>query len=234
MYRVDDRGYIQDDIILYVGATLVVALLLRRDILMLSRWVRTWYGKLLRPFLIFLARLGITPHMLTISSLLLMSITGFLLSQNYIFIGAIFLLLGGLLDGIDGELARVTNRATKFGAFLDSICDHCGDFALSLGLLWQYLHVGASTEVVLIFVALFGSMFGSQVRSRAGMVGIDTKDVGLATRFERNLILIIALFIRQIPIALWILAVINNIVALQRVVYTVHVALLQKRASVVE
>src|SRR2546428_13524046 len=140
-----------------------VTLLLRRDILMLSRWVRTWYGKLLRPFLLLLARLGLTPHMLTISSLLLMIMTGFLLSQNYMFIGAIFLLLGGLLDGIDGELARVTNRATKFGAFLDSICDHCGDFALSLGLLWKYLHAGASTEVVLIFVALFGSMFGSQV-----------------------------------------------------------------------
>jgi len=201
---------------------------------MLSRWVRTWYGKLLRPFLLLLARLGITPHMLTISSLLLMIMTGFLLSQNYMFIGAIFLLLGGLLDGIDGELARVTNRATKFGAFLDSICDHCGDFALSLGLLWKYLHAGASTEVVLIFVALFGSMFGSQVRSRAGVVGIDTKDIGLATRFERNLILIIALFIHQIPIALWILAVINNIAALQRVIYTVHVALLQKRATVVE
>ena len=77
-------------------------------------------------------------------------------------------------------------------------------------------------------------MFGSQVRSRAGMVGIDIKDIGLATRFERNLILIIALFIHQIPIALWILAVINNIAALQRVIYTVHVALLQKRATVVE
>ncbi len=221
MYYVDDSGYIQDDAIVYVGATLRVTLLLRRDILMLSRWVRTWYGKLLRPFLLLLARLGITPHMLTISSLLLMIMTGFLLSQNYMFIGAIFLLLGGLLDGIDGELARVTNRATKFGA-------------LSLGLLWKYLHAGASTEVVLIFVALFGSMFGSQVRSRAGVVGIDTKDIGLATRFERNLILIIALFIHQIPIALWILAVINNIAALQRVIYTVHVALLQKRATVVE
>src|SRR5205823_1223061 len=118
--------------------------------------------------------------------------------------------------------------------FLDSICDHGGDFALSLGLLWQYLHAGASTEVVLIFVALFGSMFGSQVRSRAGMVGIDTREVGLATRFERNLILIIALFIHQLPLALWILAVVNNIAALQRVIYVVRVDVLQKRETVLE
>jgi len=170
--------------------------------------------------------------MLTISSLLLILVSGFVLSQNHLIIGGIFLLLGGLLDGIDGELARVTNRTTKFGAFLDSICDHSGDFVLSLGLLWLYLR--ASTEVVLIFAALFGSMLGSLVRSRAGMVGIETKDVGLVTRFERILILLIGLFTHRITVALWILAVLNNLAVLQRVIYVLRVSLLQKRESVVE
>lgn len=155
---------------------------------MLSRWIRTWYGRLLKPFLLFLASFGITPAMLTIGSLLLMLVSGFAFSQNHLLLGGVFLLLGGLLDGIDGELARVTNHATKFGAFLDSICDHLGDFALNLGLLWLYLGKRASTEVVLIVVALFGSVFGSLVRSRAAMVGIETKDVGLVTRFERILV----------------------------------------------
>src|SRR5207245_7082246 len=121
-----------------------------------------------------------------------------------------------LLDGIDGELARVTNHATKFGAFLDSLCDHSGDFALSLGLLWLYLNKRASTEVVLIFVALFGSMFGSLVRSRAAMVGIETRDVGLVTRFERILLLLVGLFTHWITAALWMLAVLNNLAAFQR------------------
>ncbi|HYU76578.1 MAG TPA: CDP-alcohol phosphatidyltransferase family protein [Ktedonobacteraceae bacterium] len=199
---------------------------------MLSRWVRTWYSRLLQPFLLLLAGFGVTPTMLTISSLLLILVSGFVLSQNHLIIGGIFLLLGGLLDGIDGELARVTNRTTKFGAFLDSICDHSGDFALSLGLLWLYLR--ASTEVVLIFAALFGSMLGSLVRSRAGMVGIETKDVGLVTRFERILILLIGLFTHRITVALWILAVLNNLAVLQRVIYVLRVSLLQKRESVVE
>ncbi len=199
---------------------------------MLSRWVRTWYSRLLQPFLLLLAGFGVTPTMLTISSLLLILVSGFVLSQNHLIIGGIFLLLGGLLDGIDGELARVTNRTTKFGAFLDSICDHSGDFVLSLGLLWLYLR--ASTEVVLIFAALFGSMLGSLVRSRAGMVGIETKDVGLVTRFERILILLIGLFTHRITVALWILAVLNNLAVLQRVIYVLRVSLLQKRESVVE
>lgn len=201
---------------------------------MLSRWVRTWYGRLLQPFFLLLAGFGVTPTMLTISSLLLILGGGLVLSQNHLITGGIFLLLGGLLDGIDGELARVTNRTTKFGAFLDSICDHSGDFALSLGLLWLYLNKRASTEVMLIFVALFGSMLGSLVRSRAGMVGIETKDVGLVTRFERILLLLLGLFTGWITFALWILAVLNNLAAFQRVVYVVHVSLLQKHESVVE
>jgi len=201
---------------------------------MLSRWVRTWYGRSLKPFLLLLASFGITPTMLTISSLLLMLVSGFVLSQNHLIMGAIFLLLGGLLDGIDGELARVTNHATKFGAFLDSLCDHSGDFALSLGLLWLYLNKRASTEVVLIFVALFGSMFGSLVRSRAAMVGIETRDVGLVTRFERILLLLVGLFTHWITAALWMLAVLNNLAAFQRVISVLRVSLLQKREPVLK
>ena len=201
---------------------------------MLSRWIRTWYGRLLKPFLLLLASFGITPAMLTIGSLLLMLVSGFVFSQNHLFIGGVFLLLGGLLDGIDGELARVTNHATKFGAFLDSICDHLGDFALNLGLLWLYLGKRASTEVLLIVVALFGSVFGSLVRSRAAMVGIETKDVGLVTRFERILLLLLGVFTGWITIALWILAVLNNLAALQRILYVVRVSRLQKHESMIE
>jgi archaetidylinositol phosphate synthase len=201
---------------------------------MLSRWVRTWYGRLLQPFLLLLASFGITPTILTIGSLLLICISGFALSQNHLEIGGIFLLLGGLLDGIDGELARMTNHATQFGALLDSLSDHCGDFALSLGLLWLYLNNGASIEIVLIFVALFGSMLGSQVRSRAGMVGIETRDVGLVTRFERILLLLIGIFTLHVTIALWILAVLNFIAVLQRIIYVVRVSQLQKQDSVLE
>src|SRR6266568_1764031 len=135
---------------------------------MLSRWVRTWYSRLLQPFLLLLAGFGVTPTMLTISSLLLILVSGFVLSQNHLIIGGIFLLLGSL------------------------------------------------------------------VRSRAGMVGIETKDVGLVTRFERILILLIGLFTHRITVALWILAVLNNLAVLQRVIYVLRVSLLQKRESVVE
>ena len=87
---------------------------------MLARWVRTWDSKVLRPLLLFIAKMGITPDVLTIGSLITVIISGLLLSQAHMTIGGFVLLFGGFLDGLDGELARWLNCETRFGAFLDS------------------------------------------------------------------------------------------------------------------
>jgi phosphatidylglycerophosphate synthase len=188
---------------------------------MLARWIRTWDSKILRPFLIFIARCGITPNILTISGLMTIVVSGFILARGYVVSGGCVFFFGALLDGIDGELARVLSSETRFGAFLNSISDHCGDFAVYLGLFQLSLKRNLTANEILIFVALFGSVFGSQVRSRAGMLGIDTKDVGLFTRFERTLVLILGLFTGKITAALWILALFNNFSAIQRITHVV-------------
>ena len=191
---------------------------------MISRWIRTWYEALLRPFLLFLARLGITANMLTVASLFVVIISGIFLASGKTILGAWVLLSGGFLDGIDGALAQIIGDKSPFGGFLDSICDHLGDFAIYLGLISPFLEKGASIEVILIFVALFASVFGSHVRSRAGMVGIDTKTIGLFTRCERIFILVIGLLINKVTIALWAPAIFNSFSALQRVIYTIRVS----------
>jgi len=189
---------------------------------MISRWIRTWYGTLLRPLLLFLAQLGITPNHLTVVSLFVVVIAGILLALGKTVLGAGILLLGGFLDGIDGALAQITGVKSPLGGFLDSICDHCGDFAVYLGLLFRSLPSNSAVQIILIFIAMFASIFGSHVRSRAGMVGIDTKTVGVFTRAERILVLVICILAHQLTIALWILAIFNSFSALQRVVSTVH------------
>ena len=188
---------------------------------MVSRWVRRWDRRLLSPLLGVLARIGVTPNMLTVGSLLCLVVAGVIVAQGHLVSAGVLLSIGGATDGIDGELARQTGRMTPFGAFLDSICDHCGDYAFSLGLIWFYLSVHSTTEIILVVVALFGSMLGSQVRSRAGMVGIETKDVGIVTRFERMLLWIIGIATAHLSAALWVLAVLNNLAAFQRVAYVV-------------
>jgi CDP-diacylglycerol--glycerol-3-phosphate 3-phosphatidyltransferase len=192
---------------------------------MISKWIRTWYSALLRPFLHFIARRGVTANMLTVASLFVVSIAGILFAFHETIWGAWILLFGGFLDGIDGELARTTGIKTPFGGFLDSICDHCGDFAIYLGLFFLYLQGNTTVEIILIFVALFSSVFGSHVRSRAGMLGIDTKTIGVFTRCERIFLLVIGILISQVTIALWGLAIFNSFSALQRVIYTIRVSL---------
>jgi len=188
---------------------------------MIAKWVRTWDSALLEPFLHFLARLGITANMLTVASLFFAVMAGILLALDKMIWGAWILMLGAFLDGIDGGLAQVSNAKSPLGAFLDSICDHCGDFAIYLGLLFGYIRSDATLEIILIFVAMFASVFGSHVRSRAGMVAIDTKTIGLFTRFERIFLLFICILIGKVTIALWGLAIFNSFSALQRVIYTI-------------
>ncbi len=191
---------------------------------MLSRWVRTWHSAVLRPLLEFITPLGVTANMLTIAGLGVVIIAGILFAFGQTIPGAGLLVLGGLLDSLDGELSRMTGDPSPFGGFLDSICDHCGDFAMYLGLLLLYLRSNAIIEIILIFIAFFASLFGSHVRSRAGMVGIDTKTIGIFTRAERTLVLVIGILIGRINIALWILAIFNSLSTLQRIIYTIRIS----------
>jgi CDP-diacylglycerol--glycerol-3-phosphate 3-phosphatidyltransferase len=169
------------------------------------------------------------PDMVTLAGLVVIVISGLMLSRGYLLTGACLLLAGGLLDAADGELARLTGRETSFGGFLDSVADHCGDFAVYLGLLWLSLNNRMGSEVVLIFVAFFGSVFGSLIRSRASMAGVDARDVGLFTRFERILLLALGLLSGKTTAALWVLAVLNNFSAAQRLAYVMRVSRLSRR-----
>ncbi|HLO29028.1 MAG TPA: CDP-alcohol phosphatidyltransferase family protein [Anaerolineales bacterium] len=189
---------------------------------MISRWIRTWYGAFLEPFLQLLARLGITANMLTVASLGVVIVAGVFFAFGQTVLGAWILLLGGFLDGIDGALAHVTHLESPFGGFLDSICDHCGDFAVYLGLLLLALQNNSPVDIILIFIASFASVFGSQVRSRAGMLGLDTKTIGMFTRAERNLVLIVGILIGKMTLALWVLAIFNSFSALQRIIYAIR------------
>src|SRR6266498_3668176 len=99
---------------------------------MISRWIRTWHTTALAPLLRLLASLGVTPNGLTVASWVLVVLAAILLAGGYRVAGALVLLAGGLLDGLDGELARVLKIASPFGGFLDSITDHAGDMAVHL------------------------------------------------------------------------------------------------------
>ena len=131
--------------------------------------------------------------------------------------GASFTLAILDLDAFDAVNAAV--GYAEGDRVLARFAAHLGDFAINLGVLCSHLggDPAAGTRALLVFVAQFGSVFGSQVRSRAAMCGVETRDVGLFTRSERLLVLGLGLLFQHPIAALAVLAVGNNLSALQRV-----------------
>ena len=183
---------------------------------MLSRLLRIWSPDLLRPVIRLLMRARITSNQLTLAGLVLAIFAGVLAAIGSLSLAALVLLLSGFLDALDGELARQSDSQTPFGAFLDSISDHYGDFAVYLGIAWQMQRSGEHATVLLTLVAMFGSLVGSQIRSRAGMMGLDTKNVGIFTRAERIIVFVLGLLTGFLMPAIALLAFANNLSALQR------------------
>jgi phosphatidylglycerophosphate synthase len=183
---------------------------------MLSRTFRAHFAALIRKPLLILASYGITPDALSFAGLLAMLLAGIAIAGLWLRVGALALAMGAILDGVDGEMARLSGQASERGAFVDSICDHLGDFAVYMGLLWYVLAAGQNLGGLLVAAALFGSVFGSLVRARAAVAGIDPKDVGVFTRCERCLVVVIGLLTNEVVPMLVLLAVFNFASAGQR------------------
>lgn len=164
------------------------------------------------------AKTGISPNIVTILGLLGALVTAWVLSTGHFFVGGFLVLVSGAFDMLDGAVARISGRSTRFGAILDSTFDRLSEAALFLGLLAYYANQGSFQEVVLVGAALVGSMMTSYVRARAEGLGLKC-EVGLFTRPERVILLAIGLIFNQMLVILWIIAVLSNLVAWQRLFY---------------
>jgi len=183
---------------------------------MISDRVRAWTRGLANGLARIMDRLGFTPNMLTVLGFLLMIPIGALLATGYFRAGAVFILLAGAFDGLDGALARLTDRVTSFGGFLDSTLDRYAEVVLYLGLLIFYQQQPDNVAVLLVYLTIVGSLLVSYTRARAEGAGIECK-VGVFTRFERIAVLVLGLFSGWMLPALAILALFSHITALQRI-----------------
>ena len=136
------------------------------------------------PVATFLANLGLSPNAVTLAGLLVAGGAAYLLSIGQLWAGGIVLLASGVFDLFDGALARATGRESKFGALLDSVTDRVSEVVVLLGLLVFYLNRDSTEGVVLVYVALAGSIMVSYLRARSEGLGIECK-VGVMTRPER-------------------------------------------------
>ena len=170
-----------------------------------------------------LARLGLTPNMVTLLGLLFSVATAYLIATERLVAAGILLLVSALFDHLDGALARLTDRVTVFGAFLDSVVDRMTEAMVLFGVLLLALSRGSDVLAILVFLALGLSVLVSYTRARAEGLGV-SGEVGILTRAERVVLLAAGLLAGQftlvaLSVALGIIAALSLVTTLQRVAY---------------
>lgn len=178
-----------------------------------ARRVSTRYFE--EPLARSLMAVGLTPNRVTFLGLLVSAGCAYLLSQGMFLTGGAVLILAGMMDMVDGALARRSGTASPRGALLDSVVDRVAEAVVFLGLLVYYLDPVSATEIVLINVSLAGSFMVSYLRARGEGLGVDCR-VGIMTRPERVVALAIGLLLGQVTIALAVIAVLTVFTSLHR------------------
>jgi CDP-diacylglycerol--glycerol-3-phosphate 3-phosphatidyltransferase len=165
----------------------------------------------------FFNRLGIYPNTMTLFGLAGNIVAAVLLAFGHITIGGILVVVMGLVDSIDGTMARLRGMPSDFGAFVDSVTDRYSELLIFGGLLYYFLVKGDWISGLGVYIAAAGSVLVSYTRARAAAVGMDTK-IGFLSRFERYLVLAPTLIFNIPVVGIWIIAVLANFTALQRIV----------------
>jgi CDP-diacylglycerol--glycerol-3-phosphate 3-phosphatidyltransferase len=181
-------------------------------------WVRQIFSFVLTPLAEYIVKLGIHPNVLTFSGLVGNMIGAYFLSQGNFLWGGIIILVMGPIDALDGATARAKGVISPWGAFVDSTTDRWSESVIMLGLLVHYATTNATQSTVLVLLALVGSLMVSYTRARAEALGFKA-NVGVMTRLERYLVLAPALLFNHPEIALWIIAPLANITAVQRALH---------------
>jgi CDP-diacylglycerol--glycerol-3-phosphate 3-phosphatidyltransferase len=193
------------------------------DPITLTDQLRKRFKHVLDPIGAFLNRLGLMPNTITIIGLVGNTIGAYFLWQGQMLVGGLIILAMGPVDALDGTMARLRGEPSDFGAFVDSVTDRYSELVIFLGLLLYYNQQGDWVNTLGVYLAAAGSVLVSYIRARAQSLGYEAK-VGILTRAERYAVLA-PMLIFNIPwVGVWIIAVLANITAMQRIIHVRRIA----------
>jgi len=164
------------------------------------------------------ASTGLSPNFWTSVGLVFAFITAIIYGLNFEYafiIGGIALLVSGFFDIVDGQVARITKKTSKKGAFIDSVFDKIAEVAIFLGIL-----IGGFAEPYLVFLAITMSLLVSYSRARAESLGIKLQGIGIGERAERLLVIAIIGMIGFMEWAVVIVIIIAAVTFIQRIIVT--------------
>ena len=190
---------------------------------MLERF-RGLSATLLAPIARFLIKAGVSPDLVTILGTLGVAVGALVcFPQGWLWQGVLIVTIFVVSDMVDGQMAKITNSASRWGAFLDSTSDRLGDAAVFGGILLYFVYVRDSA--LWAGIALAGLVFGqwtSYVKARAESLGF-TCSGGLAARADRLVIILAGALLAGLGIpyvlevAVSLLALASMITVLQRI-----------------
>lgn len=175
--------------------------------------------RVLEPLIRSLERLRITPNQITVTGFLLNLVAAVLLVKGLLIAAGAVFVVAGLFDMLDGSLARLSRMVTPFGAFFDSTLDRAAEGVILAAVAYRFAVQGWEIGVVIVLLALLGSMLVSYTRARAEALGLECK-VGLMSRPERIVLIAIGLFFNVLPYAMGILLALTAFTVVQRMVHT--------------
>lgn len=184
---------------------------------MLERFRDAW-AAILSPVARVLVRAGVSPDLVTI-----LGTVGVVLGalvcfpQGWIWQGVLILTPIVFSDMLDGQMAKITNSASKWGAFLDSTADRLGDAAVFGGILLFFVYQENSTlwAGVTLTALVFGQLT-SYVKARAESLGF-TCSGGLAARADRMVIILVGAFLADVGVP-YLLEVVVSVLALASII----------------
>jgi CDP-diacylglycerol---glycerol-3-phosphate 3-phosphatidyltransferase len=189
----------------------------------LNRFARALFTRIMTPIAAFLVRRGVSPDVVTLIGTLGVVVGSLAFyPQGSFFWGTVFITCFVFSDLIDGTMARMAGRSSRWGAWLDSTLDRVGDAAVFGGIaLW---FAGDGDDLLMVSLALYCLAAGAVVsyaRARAEGLGM-TADVGVTERADRLVAILVATGLDGLGVpyvqaaALWLLAVGSTVTIGQR------------------
>jgi CDP-diacylglycerol--glycerol-3-phosphate 3-phosphatidyltransferase len=179
-------------------------------------------GSITQPIVKLISHTPLTPDVITWIGFIITVGAGALIVTEHLLTAGIVVLVAGLFDMLDGALARLTNKVTRFGAILDSTLDRVSEAVLLVSLLVIFVRGQEFKECMLVGAALVGSLLTSYIRARMEGLGIECK-AGLFTRPERVIVLALGLMLSRFDpallVALSVITFFSWYTVIERMVY---------------
>ena len=192
---------------------------------MLNRYARAFFTRVLTPTAQLLLRLGVGPDTVTIVGTLGVVVSALAFyPHGHFFWGTIAVTAFIFSDLLDGTMARLAGRVSKWGGFLDATMDRFGDAAIFGGIAYYFAMVHDRAMFVLAMVCLVSGAITSYARAKAESLGYECA-VGLIERGERLVGSLVATGLAGLgvpfvqAIALWALALGSTATVFQRILH---------------